>query len=326
MLSISIVVAFITPAILGSERSELILGLERFGFGRSDQGGKIIPQNTDAKIVPAEFVRYKIGQRDPKFCLFDSAYLAKNYTDLYEEEHIKDAQHFDTEKVVTKTTTQRRNLVHPLQFQIYARQLGIDDDCHVVLYDHGETYNSLITATFVWWLFKVYGHTKVSVMNGGLPEWKAKQYETDSGPSANKKEGNFVAKWDPKWIVTFDDVMLNFQKSVYNLVDSRKLVDFTGERKHKLAATAGRIKGAISLPTDHILNKDGSLKSVAELKEIFKNQGLKKEQPYIVYCNTSMQASAMYFAMVQCGYDAKMYDGSWVEWSHRAPDNLKETG
>ncbi len=260
----------------------------------------------------------------PKVCLFDTAYLTSNYHGAYNSEHIIGSQHFDIEKVVNRTRTKRRELVHPLEFQKYVRMLGVDNNCHVLLYDHGETRNSLISASYVWWLFKVYGHQSVSIMNGGLKLWKAKNFEVTQAVTFRPPEGNFLAEWDPNWIITYGDVLRNFQREKFVLVDSRNATDFQGITKSIFAARAGRIKGAVNVPTNTLLNPDGSLKQVPELRRLFNNYGLRRNRPIIVYCNTALQSSALYLSLVQCDFDAVLYDGSWVEWSFLAPEEYKE--
>lgn len=126
-----------------------------------------------------------------KICLLDTAYFNDDAPALFRKQHIKvrplplppsfldhstvrsqTARHFDIERILDPLTTKRRNLVHPLVFQVppapslapslergalqsYVRGLGVDRDCLVVLYDHGESETALMTATFVWWAFKV---------------------------------------------------------------------------------------------------------------------------------------------------------------------------
>lgn len=122
------------------------------------------------KSISPENVETALLTKAKEICLLDCVYRVANYTELFLQEHIDGilkcvtllgylyslgAQHFDIEKVITAAPTNRRNLVHPLDFQNYTRTLGITDDCHIVLYDHGEDAKSLLAATYAWWLFQV---------------------------------------------------------------------------------------------------------------------------------------------------------------------------
>ncbi len=105
--------------------------------------------------VTSIFLLTAIKTGAPKVCILDTVYLVENPLSEYFKSHIPSAQHFDINRVTEKTSTNRNNLVHPIKFQSYVRSLGIDSNCYVVLYDHGEDFLAGTTATYAWWLFKV---------------------------------------------------------------------------------------------------------------------------------------------------------------------------
>uniref|UniRef100_A0A915K8Z5 Rhodanese domain-containing protein n=1 Tax=Romanomermis culicivorax TaxID=13658 RepID=A0A915K8Z5_ROMCU len=139
-----------------------------------------------------EFILNALKSGDRKLCVLDTAYMNPNYAQLYAEEHIPSAKfellprstdaespfrHFDINKVLNKNTNFGDQsvvtpLVNILDFQNYVRSLGVTKDCHVTLYDHGEAKNSILTATYVWYLFRLHNYNKVTIINGGLKAWK----------------------------------------------------------------------------------------------------------------------------------------------------------
>lgn len=136
-----------------------------------DRGGYIFDVDSAGNVLDAM-------KNKAKLCLLDTATAVQRYY----EEHIPGARHFDFSKVTKRTTSGSFEFAHPLDFQTYARSLGVDNDCRIVAYDHSETNGSIATATFAWFMFKLYGHKNVTLMNGGLKEWKKVVKEPEYQP------------------------------------------------------------------------------------------------------------------------------------------------
>lgn len=261
-------------------------------------------------------------------CLLDSAFSPQRYN----EEHIPGARHFDISKVTKRLSDGSFQIDHPLEFQTYARSLGIDKDCQVVVYDHSDSSKSIVTATYVWSLFKLFGQQKVTVMNGGLKEWKRvvdaskeSAYQATNTPTKAAKDGDFEAVWDPKYVISYSDVEDAVKKGKTQIVDTRSPDFDKGTNKDKDAKEGGRIKGSINAPTEEMLTNEGALKILPDLKKWMTSKNLQTGTPTIVYDNTAMDASALYFVMIQASYpDVKLYDGGWIEFSYKAPRELKE--
>lgn len=113
--------------------------------------------------------------------------------------------------------------VHPLQFQRHIRSLGVDSDCKIVLYDKGQ----LVWSAYGFWLFKLFGHDKISLLNGGFVEYEAKAKEQSNlyriveGPeNPTNRLGNYKARW-VSVIATFDDIIANFETQTYDIIDAQ---------------------------------------------------------------------------------------------------------
>uniref|UniRef100_A0A914W5E9 Rhodanese domain-containing protein n=1 Tax=Plectus sambesii TaxID=2011161 RepID=A0A914W5E9_9BILA len=305
-------------------------------LGRQLQAAYIQPK-FDHVVTPSFVLTAVITKR--KICLLDAT-GSGTYDEnrlLFNKEHIKGAQWFDFTNVTNEQPTKLKELVHPLVFQSYVRELGIDKDCHVIFYDRGDDEAfSIKWATFGYWLFRVFGHSKVSIMQGGLRQWRKLQqanaeYEIESGTSpAPAGSGNFEAQWSSQYIVTFPDIVANFETGntretrEYLLIDARTPEEFKGIKWDKLAIGGGHIKDAISIPMAAVYDDEAvAFKNKTELVEFFTSSNVSYSQPAIVYCSTSVRASVVWFAMQMINYPSRVYDGSWVEWSIRAPEELK---
>lgn len=286
-------------------------------------GGSTIPGHKN--LLSASEVSNLLIGTSYKICLLDAAYSAnKDYKAFFNRGHIdKRAQLVDLEKIAKRTVDKRRELIHPLEFQSYARALGVSGDCHVVVYDNSDDANSMTHATFVWWAFKVYGHERVSVLDGGLRAWKKAGYQTTTETTL-PAVGSFEASWTPAYIITYDDVVKNFETKKYRLVDSRKEEEFKGQAQSKDAKEPGRIVGAVNVPVTSLVTLDGSLQDAPALSKTLSDKGVKVDQEWIVYSNTGLESSSLYLVLLQSGINAKMYDGGWVEWSRRASNDRKE--
>lgn len=307
--------------------------MEQPGGSVNGNGVQVKPWHFDLDLP--RNVLNALKTRQPKICILDTAYVISNsnanYKEMFVQEHLPGARHFDISQILKTNPDGSAQFAHPLEFQAYARTLGIDSDCQVITYDHGEHPKSIITATFVWWLFKLYGHSKVTVMNGGLKEWKKftsnePTYQPASGPARAIQPGNLKAAWNPKWIITYPDVLSKVQDKKTQIVDSRNVNEYSGAVKPDDAKESGRIKYAINIPTSELISSDGGLKNLQEIKEILKTKKVDGNQPVIVYDNTAIEASALYFSLVQAGYEARLYDDGWKEWAENAPIEYKDRG
>lgn len=111
------------------------------------------------------------------------------------------------------------------------------------------------------------------------------------------------------------------------IIDGREADFFTGVRKHEKAKEGGRIRGAINAPVREMLNTqsgDFGLKILPELVTWMTSKGFNAKGPNVVYSNNGLHASLLYFVMVQAGWESTMYTNGWVEWSYKAPENLKQ--
>ncbi len=202
-------------------------------------------------------------------------------------------------------------LPSPERFTQLARQLGINKDSHIVIYDNQGIYS----APRAWWMFQVMGHSNVSIMDGGLPAWIDKGYPTQMQPSVSEGLGDFQATLSPQWLATLDQVMQSIDDDNVRILDARASARFTGEASEpRPGLRSGHIPGAINLPFLSIM-KNHSYDSLDNLTNAFNERVPALDQQLIFSCGSGITACILLVAAIQIGYEnVSVYDGSWAEW------------
>ena len=204
------------------------------------------------------------------------------------------------------------------QFEALARKLGVSDDSHVVLVPAGVGSTDFGSAARAYWTFKIFGHAKVSILDGGFAAWKAAYPEQlESGAPVAPAPGNFTASFQPQGYVSTEDVkkIVAAGKGA-TLLDGRTTAQFLGDAKHPKAAAGGRIPGATLLFQEQAYNiETNRLKSLPELQGIYGE--IDAELPIVSYCNTGHWAATNWFVLSEVlgRKDVRLYDGSMVEWT-----------
>jgi thiosulfate/3-mercaptopyruvate sulfurtransferase len=203
----------------------------------------------------------------------------------------------------------RHPLPKPERFVATMSQAGIDNTCHVVIYDSAGGS----TATRLWWLLRYYGHTQVSILDGGWQAWVAAGGAVRSG-NETRAARQFVGTPNHAMTVDADQVdQLRHDQRVL-LLDARAHERYTGAVE-PFGPRAGHIPGAVSAPFAGNLNADGTLKAAADLMARYRDLGAHQAQQVVCYCGSGVTATHDIFALHLAGIDATLYPGSWSDWS-----------
>jgi thiosulfate/3-mercaptopyruvate sulfurtransferase len=226
-------------------------------------------------------------------------------------EKIHDARFFDIKNKFSDTTAPFPNtLPSKAQFESEAQKLGINNDSGIVVYDNLGIYSS----ARAWWLFKVFGHDNVAVLDGGLPEWKKYNFQIETDLKNNYSKGNFKATFNSNLMTDFEGVN-NFSNSKNALiVDARSRDRFQGSvAEPRAGLRSGTIPNSVNLPDSELLN-NGKMKSVPELQKLF--QSLSKTEKTLVFsCGSGITACNLALGATLAGYkNLVVYDGSWTEY------------
>ncbi len=240
-------------------------------------------------------------------------------TKAYEAGHIPGAVGFNWQTQLQDPV--RRDLLSPPAFAHLVGEAGISPSDTVVLYGD----NSNWFAAYGFWLFKMYDHKDVRLMNGGRVKWlnePDKPMTTDKPSRAPVPY--HVTKINLKLRALLPEVLAASRRGARNLVDVRSPDEFTGKivappGLPETAQRGGHIPGALSIPWNLAVNQDGTFKSVDELRAIyFEQKGLDPAKDTIAYCRIGERSSHTWFVLKYLlGMEhVRNYDGSWTEYGN----------
>ena len=228
----------------------------------------------------------------------------------FKKNHIPNSIFLDLENF----SDQKSNLPHMLpsarEFELKVSELGIKKRDKIIIYDQ----TGFFCSTRIWLMFKIFGHQKVLVLNGGYQNWK-KKFKTEKYIRNFFKTAYKVYKKN-KVILSKKEVKNILGNIKFQVIDARPKKRFDGivaePRKNVIR---GRIEGSINIPFNSI-NKSGKIFCNYKLKEIlYKNKELRKKK-IIVLCGSGVTACNIIFALykIQHQKNIYLYDGSWSEW------------
>ncbi|MEO8889157.1 MAG: sulfurtransferase, partial [Jatrophihabitantaceae bacterium] len=235
-------------------------------------------------------------------------------TSAYEGGHIEGAVRLDWKKDLQDQV--RRDFVNKEQFEALLGAKGISNDDTIVLYGGNNNW----FAAYAYWYFKLYGHEKVQLLDGGRKKWELDGREL-SKDTVSRPGTTYTAKDQDLSIRAFRDETIA-AIGVQNLIDVRSPDEFSG----KLLAPAhlpqeqsqrgGHIPTALNVPWSKTANEDGTFRSDEEIKAIYAGVGLDEAKDTIAYCRIGERSSHTWFALHELlGHqNVKNYDGSWTEY------------
>lgn len=235
----------------------------------------------------------------------------------YESGHVKGALHVDLDKDLSqKPENAAEGGRHPLpDIQSFAQLvggLGIRPESSVIVYDDKSGANA---ACRFWWMLKALGHLDVKVVDGGLDAMVAAGLPLSTGSENAQAAGPYPADEWRLPTVTIDEVQSVVKDLDTVVIDVREGYRYRGERE-PIDLIAGHIPGAINKPYIENLSESGRFRSPEELQQLYK--GVAKKSNIIVHCGSGVTACHTLVALEYAGIrDAKLYVGSWSEWSRR---------
>lgn len=239
---------------------------------------------------------------------------------LYDAGHIPGAVHIDWRRDLNDEFI--RDYISPERFAQVANVHGVTPETTVVFY--GDKANWW--ACYALWVFQLFGHTKVKILDGGRSKWIAEGRPITRQTSTFEPADYPVsARRDDQTYRAFYSETLQHYQQQKPLLDVRSAGEFSGKVTHmpeypqEGVMQGGHIPGARSCPWISSINPDGTFKTADELRRIYThNLGLNPEDDLIVYCRIGERSSHTWFLLKYLlGYtNVRNYDGSWVEWGN----------
>ena len=189
---------------------------------------------------------------------------------------------------------------------------GIGDKSKIVI------YGSPIAATRMFFTLDYFGHPGARLLNGGLNAWKASGGAIEVAAPVRSAAASLTPKPRPEKAVSAEWIKERLSSSRITLLDARPDAEFTGaDGGMNGAHVKGHLPGARQLVWNTLLDPSGRFLPDAELKKKFAAIGASPDTPLVSYCMIGMRASVTYFVARHLGYDARLYDGSIVDWTRR---------
>jgi len=229
--------------------------------------------------------------------------------------HLPGAVFFDIDAIADHATPLPHMLPTAEAFADAVGALGVGEGDRVVVYDT----RGVVSAARVWWTFRAFGHEAVAVLDGGLPKWKAENRSLESG-EPKPAPGIFRAIAQPARVRDLAAMRDNLATRREQVLDARSAGRFAAaEPEPRAGLRGGHIPGSLSLPSDTLLQPDGTLLPPGDLRKRFDAAGVDFTRPVTTTCGSGITASVLAFALHVLGHrHVAVYDGSWTEWGGRA--------
>jgi thiosulfate/3-mercaptopyruvate sulfurtransferase len=229
----------------------------------------------------------------------------------YQEGHIPGAAHLP-DRELRNAEDKETYLPGAEKLAALLGGLGIDSKTHIVAYDDVGGRN----ATRLWYVLRVYGHTKFSLVNGGWLKWKAEGRAVSQTPPTLMPM-RFRARPTPK----FSCPSTAFLKRASNIVvlDARTDGEYNGTQASPGAQRTGRVPGAVHIDwQQNVTGTNKVFKSAEELRALYIAKGITPDKEIVAYCASGGRASHSFFALTLLGYPkVRLYYGSFSDYSAR---------
>ncbi len=246
----------------------------------------------------------------------EQTYRVEPGNDYYDKAHIPGAMLLDLQADFSDNSSKLRfTLPSDEAFAKAATEYGISNDSQLVFY----SANTPMWATRLWWMFRTFGHEKVSVLDGGLAKWQQEGRDIETKTSMYEKDPTspYTAVMNPERIASRDSVLEAIEQKGSCIINSLSSDQFRGEGIHY--GRPGRIKDSESSPWSVLIDHEsGCFYEDEKLREILGETHALSADNIITYCGGGIAASMTLFALALLGYEERvsLYDNSLSEWAN----------
>jgi thiosulfate/3-mercaptopyruvate sulfurtransferase len=239
---------------------------------------------------------------------------------LYGSGHIPGAVEVDWTRDLNDQV--RRDYLDHKAFADLMRRVGVSKDTTVVFYGDRNNW----WATYAFWVFQLFGHSKAKIMDGGRIKWTQENRQLIRDVPQYPASEYQASSRDDEHIRAFRQQVLEHVQHKGRTIDVRSPAEYSGERLHmpeypnEGALRGGHIPGAANIPWARAIKpEDGTFKSAADLRAIYEGEAhLSPKDDVITYCRIGERSSHTWFVLTHLlGYPkVRNYDGSWTEWGN----------
>ena len=268
-------------------------------------------------LVNAEWLAANLGT--PRICVVDGSWhlptLGRDPRTEFTGQHIPGAVFFDVDQISDDENPLPHMVPSEKKFAAEIGALGIRNEDHIIAYDA----TGVGSAARVWWMFRLFGHRRVSVLDGGLPAW------VKSGGSLENSiqvptSTEYAARLNLALLRKFKDLLGNIENNAELVLDARTPGRYAGtEPEPRPGLRSGHIPKSLNLPFLDLYDLDTHLmKSGEQLEKVFTEAGVEDGKNVITSCGSGITACNLALALHIIGRtNVAVYDGSWSEWGAR---------
>ena len=259
---------------------------------------------TPSALMTAEELRPLVGS--PGVKILDASYNLPPFS-----KGIAGAVDFDIDDIADPQAPLAHTVPSAELFGEKAGRLGIGNKDMVVVYDRA---GISMAASRAWWMFRLFGHDNVRILDGGLPAWVEAGYSL--AEKAQPVPASFSARFRPELLKEAGDIKENIGAKKFAVLDARDPRRYSGEAPEpRPGMAAGHIPQSLNVPFMALVGQDGKLKPAAELEKIFKSSSVDVKAPVACSCGSGVTACVVALGLFELGNrNAAVYDGSWAEW------------
>lgn len=249
--------------------------------------------------------------------IFDATWhmpnLERNAQQEYLNAHIEGAVFFDIDRIADTNVNLPHMLPDTALFNATMDEMGVTNDHHIVIYD---SYGFLSSAR-VWWTFKVMGHGKVSILNGGLKKWNAENRSTTPAQNPVTATNGYKANLHETGVKNINQMHAHIAADDIQTLDARSAGRFSGvDPEPRAGLSSGHMPNGFNLPFVNLAQADGTLVSKSEILAQLAASGIDVSKPIVTTCGSGITAANLWFAMDYVGAkDLALFDGSWTEYA-----------
>jgi thiosulfate/3-mercaptopyruvate sulfurtransferase len=235
----------------------------------------------------------------------------------YDAQHIPGAVFFDIDEIADTGSELPHMLPGPEKFAAQVGRLGLGDGNRVVVYDT----TGVSAAARVWWMFRVFGHDDVAVLDGGMGKWLAEGRPVTEEAS-RPQERHFTARVNTFLVRDYEHVRANLERKREQFIDTRSQGRFDGSAPEpRPEVPSGHAPGSLNLPYTAFLDRDKTMVSADAIRAALADSGVDLEKPMFTSCGSGVTACIVSLGLYLIGRtDVPVFDGSWTEWASR-PDS-----
>ncbi|HZN47813.1 MAG TPA: sulfurtransferase [Ramlibacter sp.] len=228
----------------------------------------------------------------------------------FEKGHIPGAGFVDIEHELS-TPHPRLHFMLPTAeaFAATMGRLGIGNDTHVVTYATGNHW----WATRLWWMLRVFGHDRVSVLDGGFQKWQSEGRPLETGAPRAQAPRAFTARMRPEMVATREDILAAVGRGETCTVNALRPEQHAGTGGVHYGRR-GHITGSVNIPALHHIRPDNTFRDADELRALFAPALAAPE--VLTYCGGGIAATSVALVLAMLGHErVKVYDNSLTEWA-----------